>query len=43
MALTDKQRGVLNRMLVGLLIALAIVIGCGAGNPLGFPAGMSPH
>jgi uncharacterized membrane protein YecN with MAPEG domain len=41
MALTDKQRGVLNRMMVGLLIALAIVIGSGVGNPLGFPAGMS--
>ena len=41
MALTDKQSGVLNRMMVGLLIALTIVIGCGVGNPLGFPAGMT--
>ena len=41
MALTDKQRGVLKRMLLGLLIALTIVIGCGAGNPLGFPTGMA--
>jgi hypothetical protein len=41
MALTDKQRGVLKRMLVGLMIALAIVIGCGVGNPLGFPAGLA--
>ncbi len=41
MALTDKQSGVLKRMLIGLLIALAIVVGCGAWNPLGFPAGMT--
>lgn len=42
MALTDKQSGVLKRMMIGLLIALAIVIGSGVWNPLGFPAGMSP-
>ena len=42
MALTAKQSGVLHRMLVGLLLALAIVIGSGTWNPMGFPAGMSP-
>ena len=42
MALTDEQSGVLKRMVFGLLIALAIVIGSGVGNPMDFPAGMTP-
>ncbi len=42
MALTDEQGGVPKRMMFGLLIALAIVIGSGAGTTMDLPAGMTP-
>ena len=43
MALSDEQGGVRKRMMFGLLIALAIVIGSGAGTPMDLPAGMTPY